>query len=201
MYTTAGVTLASLESPDSGIIILNRVSKIMVFCTDRDQGACERLEAQVKGTALYRAGALRFERPNFSQVLSDHLLGRAFRAQISSGRYPASTSTIVAFTGGTGLGNYIDSSVQDAVAGVKMLQQGNWSSSRTGVTHSMEFVQENYGISTPGAQKIDRRLDPGWDLTSSAHGRSVHGRRGSMVPYPGESEAGVSISGGLVFKV
>jgi len=126
------------------------VSKIEVFCTDKDVAACERLVSAVKGTSLYKTGALQFRRPDFPLIMKDHLLGRVSRAQMSSGRYPASTSTIVAFTGSTNLGSLINQAVQEAVVSISMLE-GN-TSGKPRVSHAMDFVQENYGIATPAGR-------------------------------------------------
>ena len=122
----------------------SKVSKIMVFCTDKDKAACERLVSAVQDTSLYKTGALQFKRPDFTQVMNRHLLGRVAHAQMSSGRYPASTSTIVAFCGGTSLGSLINSVV---LLGNNMFEDST--SGKPRISHAVEFVQENYGSTTP----------------------------------------------------
>ena len=150
----------------------SKVSKIMVFCTDKDKAACERLVSAVQDTSLYKTGALQFKRPDFTQVMNRHLLGREAHAQMSSGRYPASTSTIVAFCGGTSLGSLINTAVQNTVVllGNNMFEDST--SGKPRISHAVEFVQENYGFGVPPAA----RTKPSAKTLSSRVSTSMAGK-------------------------
>lgn len=95
------------------------------------------LENAVRNTALYRSGALKFGRPSFPHEMNSHLLELATKDQMNGKGVASTTSTLVAFCGGTNLGSVVNDAVNDAVAAVKMVARDS--------NHAMEFVQENYG--------------------------------------------------------
>lgn len=115
-----------------------KVSRIVVYVTERDVDARLSLEKSVEDTALYRSGALRFGRPSFPDELNAHMLDLVAKDKMAAGgNMASSTSTLVAFCGGPNLATCIDDSVNDAVAAVKMVAGES--------DHSMEFVSENFG--------------------------------------------------------
>jgi len=114
-----------------------KVSRITVFCTERNSEARKALQMAVCNTALYRAGGLKFGRPSFPNEMNSHLLEIAKKDQMTGKGVPSTTSTLVAFCGGTILGNTLNDAVNDAVAAVKLVAGES--------NHAMEFVQENYG--------------------------------------------------------
>ncbi|KAJ1428590.1 hypothetical protein B484DRAFT_396704 [Ochromonadaceae sp. CCMP2298] len=96
-----------------------RVLDIRVYVTDQSIAAREALLQGVAGTALFRLGALRFGRPDFSALAEAQLLRRIeeadegdkqdHAARVSS----SSSSTLVAFCGGLHLGRVLGKAVVD----------------------------------------------------------------------------------------
>lgn len=121
---------------------------IKVHCTSTDPDENDALIAQVKGTALYKSGALHMGRPNFDAVVSGPILRQEQRdAFIGEGR-PSFSTSLVAFCGSTRLGTTIASAVVGCRARMSAISRN----------HALVFFQENYGQATPPADRGRPRL-------------------------------------------
>ena len=83
VWTSRSPTLISQMFPDLEAIWNSLVSKfgetftsevcdISIYCTSKDQVACEKLKAELKDYKLFQKGALSFKRPNFREIFEDH---------------------------------------------------------------------------------------------------------------------------------
>jgi hypothetical protein len=100
----------------------------LVYVTDKDQVANELLRLEIAANSLYRKGNIRFQRPDFSQIIEDHSVELICNH--------SSSSTLLAFCGSPILGDVIHQSkiANDMVVAMT----GN-------KKHQMEFVSESYG--------------------------------------------------------
>ncbi len=150
IWTTRSPTLISQMYPDlekTWNTLVNKfgqdfacqVCEISIFCTSSDGDMCNELEDELETTALYKLGALKFERPKFAKILEKHTTQRMLEESL-----PAS-KTLVAFCGSPQLGSFIKevkimNDLSMFVAGVDQ--------------HSMDLVIESYGGTKP---KEDRK--------------------------------------------
>ncbi|CAB9511565.1 generating NADPH oxidase heavy chain subunit [Seminavis robusta] len=105
-----------------------KVCRISIHVTDADEDACDILRQEFADLDLYRAGAVRFGRPDFCEVIEQHTLDMvATRSKSYS---------LLAFCGSTPLAQEIHAHKisNDMVAGIT----GN-------KHHQMEYVSESYG--------------------------------------------------------
>ena len=122
---------------------VSRFLDIQVYCTSRDVGELASLKAFVEKTALGKSGALRLRRPDFDHLATQPIFRRAVRDEFMGQGRPSFSSSLVAFCGGTSLGDQIGAAVVRANARVKAFSKN----------HFVSFYQENYGQATPAKQR------------------------------------------------
>lgn len=122
---------------------VSRFLDIQVYCTSKDAGETELLSTFVEKTALGKHGALRLKRPDFDDLAMQPIFRRAVRDEFMGQGRPSFSSSLVAFCGGTKLGDQIGKAVVRANARVKAFSKN----------HSVSFYQENYGQATPAKQR------------------------------------------------
>jgi len=113
LWTTLVKNLGAEEAP--------RMASVEVYVTGATPAAARSLQHRFRHTLLYRAGGLRFGRPDFPAVMHRELLCRV-REQLEDD--PAQTrpvQTLVAFCGGEQLGAEIKKCVHDAGTAAKVI--------------------------------------------------------------------------------
>ncbi len=173
VWTTRSPTLVAQLFPDLektwntlvskfGEDFARQVCEISIYCTSKDDVLCDELEDELEETALYKLGALKFERPNFARILEQHTIKR-MSEEVS---LPTS-KTLLAFCGSPQLGSFIKE--------VKIMNDLAMFVAGIG-QHSMDLVIESYGGSKPkeGKKKIEFAGELELERTSSS-------KRGSFV--------------------
>uniref|UniRef100_A0A7S2EV36 FAD-binding FR-type domain-containing protein n=1 Tax=Ditylum brightwellii TaxID=49249 RepID=A0A7S2EV36_9STRA len=108
------------------------VCDITVYVTDTDKDACAALVMEMEDSPLYQDGAIKFERPDFPQIIEDHTIDR-----VDDERSPH-TNTLLAFCGSPHLSSVIGSA--KIVNDITKFITGN-------KLHQMHFVSESYSAS------------------------------------------------------
>jgi uncharacterized membrane protein len=115
--------------------------RLDIYITDKDEAANKQFRNEVKNTALYRAGAINFCRPDLENILESHTLDL-----IATRR---SSCSVLAFCGSPALSSSlhqckISNDMLTAITGNKR--------------HQMEFVSESYGGITKSKPKKQQKL-------------------------------------------
>ena len=150
VWTTRSPTLISQMYPDLeaiwnklvdkfGEAFARRVCEITIYCTSKDDDACEDLEFEVENSQLYKMGGLKFTRPSFPRILEQHTTKRMIEFSL-----PASRS-LVAFCGSPGLGNFLKEAkiMNDLAMFVAGVDE-----------HVIDLVIESYGGTKPKVKEV-----------------------------------------------
>ena len=141
VWTSRSPTLISQMFPDLeaiwntlvdkfGETFASEVCDISIFCTSKDEKACEQLKAELKDYKLFQKGALYFDRPNFREIFEDHT-----EECMSDTSLPTSR-TLVAFCGSPQLANHVKET--KIINDLAMFTAGV-------DEHQMDLVIESYG--------------------------------------------------------
>lgn len=174
VWTTRSPELVSEIIPDlediwNGLVakfgfdIASEFCEISIYCTSKDKDMCDQLRSEVKNTELYKIGCLKFNRPNFPQILEDNTAQRIVEEPMLP-----SSNTLFAFCGSPKLAEQIKEA--------KIMNDLARAASGVG-HHQIALVAENYGgemvISKQELKKQDANLLKGADKLFADDGNKV----------------------------